>query len=158
MISEHGIDRLVRFLLCHGDDNAFAGGKPVGFDNNRSSVRGDVRVCLCHILKRGVLGCRNLVALHEGFGKVLGTFQLRRFSCGSENREIFRPKDIDDAFGKRCFGTDDRQGDVLFGGKVRQGLNVGNREIFKGRIGIRTGIARGYVNPGNVLALSQAPG
>ena len=107
-LSEHGIDCLVRFLLCHGDDNAFAGGKPVGFDNNRSAVFGDVRVCLRRILKGGVLGCRNLVALHEGFGKGLGAFKLRRFFGWSENRKVFRAKNIDDALGKRSFGADNR--------------------------------------------------
>ena len=56
----------MRFILGHGDYNAFAGGQTISLDDNRSAFGAYVFVSCLRIGKAFVFGCGNTLALHEG--------------------------------------------------------------------------------------------
>src|SRR6185503_1998801 len=76
--AEHHVDRGFRFRDAGCDHHAFAGGKPVGLDHDRRTLRAHIAL--------GRLGCgkafvgrgRNIVGLAKILGKTFGAFELRR--------------------------------------------------------------------------------
>ena len=108
--------------------------------------------------KAFVFSRRNTLAFHEGFGEVLGTFELSGFFGGAEDQETGGAENIDHALGKRGFGTNNRQIDFVFQSPVAQGFDVGDGEVFKAAVSARAGVAGSNPNFFNTFGFGKTPG
>ena len=91
---EHIVHGAVRGFNIHRDDDALAGGKAVGLDDDRRAFFVKIGVSLLGIRERFVVRRRNAVALHEGLGEILGAFQLCGFLRGAEDGKTFAAEDV----------------------------------------------------------------
>ncbi len=85
VVLEHEIDGFVRVFFGHGNNDTFACGQAVGFDDDRSTFAADISMSGFNIRKGLVFSCRDAVTLHEGFSEVLRRFQLSSFFGRSED-------------------------------------------------------------------------
>ena len=97
------------FGEAHRDDDTFAGGEAVGFDDDRCAAFVNVNMCCERVGKRLVDGGRDLMPHHEGFGEILRAFELSGGSGRSENGQTAGAERIDHTGGKRGFRPDDGQ-------------------------------------------------
>ena len=74
--AEHEVHGLMRLLQRQRHHDALARSKSVGLDHDRCALAIKVSVRRSGFGESFIVGRRNAVALHEGFGKSLGTFQL----------------------------------------------------------------------------------
>ena len=155
---EHGVDRRDRLLFGHGDDDAFAGRKPVGLHDDGRSLAANIGTGRLRILKRFVIGRRDLMTLHESLGKIFRAFKLRGSAGRAENLEPGTAESVHDASGKRRLGADDCQGDVVLTSKFDELVDCRPSHVFKPFGQRRTGIARRHVDLLNAFALRKPPG
>ena len=111
---QHIVNRRVRFVQSHGDHHAFACRQAVGLNHNRCAFLADVIVRRVGLLEGLVLRGGNAVFLHERFGEIFGAFQLRRRFGATENRQACGTEIVHNACRQRCFGADQREGNLLF--------------------------------------------
>ena len=118
-VAQHGVDRCVRFVQGRRDDDPFACGQAIGFDDDRCALCVYIAVGSSRVGKGLISSCWNAVTHHECFGKVLGAFELRGGARGSENFQTLSAKRINDTLCQRRFGAHDRQCDLLRTHKIR---------------------------------------
>ena len=70
IVGQHHVNRVVRFLVAHGDNNAFACSQAIGLNHNRRALRGHIIMRFCGTAKCRVSRGGNVVAYHKRFGKV----------------------------------------------------------------------------------------
>ena len=81
---EHRVNGGFRFGLGHCDNDAFAGGEAVGFDDDRGALRTNVSF-RCVDFGKGLIACgRDCVAFQKVFGKRFRPFELRCCFARSE--------------------------------------------------------------------------
>jgi hypothetical protein len=85
VVGEHHVDGGVRFGQVHGHHHALAGGQAVGLDDDGRALRVDVGVRLGGVGEGLEGGGRDLVALHEALGEILGGFELGRLARRPED-------------------------------------------------------------------------
>ena len=66
---QHELDGFMRLMQRHGHYHAFSGCQAIGLDHNRRAFFVHVGMRSHRIGKSFIVGRRNTVALHEGFGK-----------------------------------------------------------------------------------------
>ena len=74
---EHRVDGGQRLVERHRDDDALAGGKPVGLDDDRRALRADIAFRRRGIVEALVGGGRNVVVAAQILGEALRAFELR---------------------------------------------------------------------------------
>ena len=80
-----------------GDDHAFAGGKPVGLDDDRQGLRGEVGLGGARIVEAAVGGGRDGELAAQVLGEALGAFELRRRLGRAERLDPGRGQIVGDA-------------------------------------------------------------
>ena len=134
------------------------GGQTISLDDNRSAFGAYVFVSCLRIGKAFVFGCGNTLALHEGLGKIFGTFELSGFLGRAKNQETRGAENVDHTFGKGGFRTNDREVNLVFQGPVAQGFDVGDGEVFQAAVSGRSGVAGGNPNFFNTFGFGKTPG
>ena len=98
--------------------------------------------CFLRIIKI-LIGCgRNVIFLHEVFGKCFGTFQDCRIFPRSENAQALCLKYVHNTAYQRIIHTDDRQVDLFFFCKCCQFIELHGADIHALRILCDSRIAR----------------
>ena len=103
MVDEDVLKCTLSGVLVHRHGHALAGGQTISLDDDWSAVFMHVFLCERQIAERLVLGGRDVVAVHELLGEVLGTFNL---GCGlgrAERLDAGGGEIIHDAFDERDF-------------------------------------------------------
>ena len=98
------------------------------------------------------------MALHEGLGKGLGAFQLRRRLGRAKHAQAVLAKLIDDAGGQWLLGADHGQRYLFSSCPRPQRLHISDIYVLKPRIQRRSAIARCHVNRLHFGGLGQLPG
>ena len=106
------------------DDDAFAGGEAVGFDDDGDGEAGELLADFVERGAEGVGGGGDVVALHELFGEGLAGLEARGVLGGAEDAEVVRCELVDDAEGEGELGADDGEGGLLEDDDVDHGLEV----------------------------------
>ena len=126
--AEQHVDGGFGFGDCLRDDDAFAGGEPVGLHHDR-------RAFLAHIVFRGggalesfVGGGRNLVGLAQVLGEALGAFQPRRPFGRAEGLDAGRFQIVDNAGAERRLRPDHDEVDLVRLGESDHRRMVGGIE------------------------------
>ena len=104
----------MRLVQGHGHHHAFARRQAVGLNYNRRAFLADVIVRRIRLFEGLVLCGGDAVFLHERFGEIFGAFQLRRRFGATENRQACGTEIVHNACRQRCFGADQREGNLLF--------------------------------------------
>ena len=157
MTGKHVVDGGVSLFEGHGDDNALAGGKAVGLDDDRSTLGVDIGMSGLGVAEGFIVSRRNAVTLHEGLGEVLGAFKLCGLLCRTEDVKPLLTEFVDNALGKRCFGADHRKIDTVGAYKGCEFGNVGDGDVFKRSIGSSAGVTRGDVDVLDACTFGNAP-
>ena len=113
VVDEHHVDCGMSFRRGDCDDDALAGGQPVGFDDDRRALSVDVTMRRSGITKSRIRGGGYAMPHHETLGEILGAFELRCRLGGTEDAQTGCSEGVDDAIGERRFGPDDRQTDAF---------------------------------------------
>ena len=121
-----GIECLVE---CHGDDDALAGGKAVGLDDDWGALFLDVVAGCFGIGEDFVLGCRDAVLLHEVFGEGLGALDLGCEFARAKGLDAGLVHGIDDAIRQGDFRADDDEVDGLLLGELDEGFVVADVDV-----------------------------
>ncbi len=158
LVDQHMVDCGVGFVGGHRDDNAFAGGQAVGFDHDRRALALDVGVGLGRIGERLEPRGRDVVALEELLGEILGAFELRGGLRRPEDTHSARLEQIDDAGSQRRFGSDHGQIDLLTCGKSGERARIGDRHVHHVALARGTGVAGCDEHLLDVGALRDLPG
>ena len=95
------------------DDDAFACGEAVGFDDDGDGEAAELFADLIEGGADGVGGGGDVVALHEFFGEGLAGFELRGGLGGAEDAEAALSELVDEAEGEREFRADDGECGLL---------------------------------------------
>ena len=142
VVREHHLDCTVRFFQCHCYDNTLASGQAIGLDDDRCAFLRDVIVRGFDVGEGLVFRRWNGVALHEGLGEVLRTFQLCSFFARAKNFQATGTEQIDDTSSQRHFWADHGQGNMFFFDKIGQFVQIGNGHVLQALIKRCTAIAR----------------
>ena len=89
------------------EDDAFAGGEAVGFDDDGRMEEGDGFFELAGVRTDRVFGGGDLMALHELLSEGLAGLEARGGLGGAEDAEAAGLEGVDDAEGERQLGADD---------------------------------------------------
>src|SRR5207247_1329635 len=100
-------------LEIFGDDDAFAAGKAVGFDDNWRSMACDERLCGCRIAEAAVGRCRDLRAHAEILGEGLRRLDRGGRGARTEGSDPFGFECVDEPQYERRFRADDDEIDLL---------------------------------------------
>ncbi len=114
------------FFFRIGDDDAFASGESVRFDDQRRAEMIERGVQFGGVRYLRVARGWNAMALHEGLGKALAGFQLSSGLCGSEDGPASATEFIDDAEHERQLGSDDGEVRMDLIGKGDDGVHALN--------------------------------
>ena len=155
---QHEVDRGVRLGRCHGHHHALARGQSIGLDHNRRTLGVDVSVRRRGVGEALVVGRRDVVPLHEGFGKCLGAFKLRGSLRRAKNAQPVGAEFIDHAGRQRRLRTDHGQLDFFLLRPFAQGFDVGDRHRLIAHVVGRRAVARRHINLVHPAGLGQAPG
>ncbi len=132
-----------RFLCLEDglrDDNALAGGKPVGFDDYRWVLLAGVCLCLFQVGKAGATGAGDAVPLHEFLGEDLAGLYLGGALAGAEDGQAIGKECIGDARGEGTFRADDGKVDAFPLGEFQQRLDIFSFDIHVLRQFCRPGV------------------
>ena len=121
-----GIECLVE---CHGDDDALAGGKAVGLDDDWGALLLDVVAGCFGIGEDFVLSCRDAVLLHEILGEGLGALDLGCEFARAKGLDAGLVHGIDDAIRQGDFRADDDEVDGLLLGELDEGFVVADVDV-----------------------------
>ena len=113
ILGKHMVDGCMGFLQIHGHHHTFTGSQAIGFHHNGRTLDIDISMGLGGIFKHLVFSRRNTVPEHEGFGKGLGTFELRGRLRGAKNTQSVLAKFIHNAACQWGLGADYRQINVV---------------------------------------------
>ena len=111
LAGQHPAQFFLGLVKSRYDQHPLAGTEAVGLENIRGSQRFQKTAAFLDMLavEGGVCRCRYAVTLHEAFGKVLRSFQLRAGPGRSDHRNITKQgmtfEIIIDAFHQRIFGA-----------------------------------------------------
>ena len=117
----HGRKGLVAGLA---DNHALARCQAIGFDHDRYIAAPCVLDRLVQGLECGGCPGGDVVAKHQVLGESLAALDPGRAPGRAEDGEPGVLKPVDDAFGQRCFRTDDRQIDAVCTGVSCQAIDV----------------------------------
>jgi len=155
---QHEFNGFVRFVQCHGHDHAFAGGQAIGLDHDRHAFFIDIRVGGHCVVESFVVGRRNVVALHEVFGKSLGAFQLRGRLGRAKHPQAMLAKLIHQASGQRLFRPNHCKCYFFCSSPSTQRLRISDIYVNKPGIKGGTSVARCHINRLHLGRLGQFPG
>ena len=86
LLFHNGFDSGQCLLSCHGNDDALSEGQSVGFDDRRDLAGFYVLFRFFCIGEDFIFSGRNMIFLHEIFGKDLGALQDSRFGIWTKGR------------------------------------------------------------------------
>src|SRR5690606_28356433 len=157
---QHILDRLFRFLLGHGDDDAFAGRQAIGLDHDGRTFLTDVGQGLVHVGEVLVVGRGDLVASQEVFSEGLGAFQLGGRLGWAEDLQAFALEVVHDTFYQWGLRAHDGQGHAFLLGEVAQPFQVQNVNGDIANLGLAggAGIAWRYEHLFHLGGLGGLPG
>jgi hypothetical protein len=142
VVGEHGVDGGVGFVQAHRHHHALAGGQAVGLDDDRRALGVHVGVGGGGVGEGLVLGRRDLVALQELLGEVLGAFELGGEPGRPEDRQAGGAEGVHDAGGQRRLGADHGEGDLLGPDEVDQRRDGGDGHVLDAGLAGGAGVAR----------------
>ena len=87
---EHEIDGAERVLFGFGDDDAFTGGQPVRFDDDRQAQRLGVGFGRQRLAEAAIAAGRDAVIVAQILHEALGAFQDRALGAGAERLDARR--------------------------------------------------------------------
>ena len=133
-VAEHTAEHLLQFLLgfvqCRQDEHTLACAQAVGLQNVRGfqSIQKSQTLFLV-LAVEGLVACgRDVVALHESLGKVLGAFEygtgFRRAYDGDIRCALVLLQIVVDALHQRVFWADDHHIDAFLNNKLLDGFEV----------------------------------
>ena len=111
--AEHHVDGGQRLVQRHRDDDALAGSKPVGLDDDRRALRADIGLRRLGIVEALVGRGRNAVGAAQILGEALRAFELRGGFGRPERLDARGREIIDDACGERRLRPDHDQIDLV---------------------------------------------
>ena len=155
---EHIVNGPMGLIQIHGDDYALTGRQSVSLNNDRSTFTVHISMSRGGITESFIVSRRHPVALHEGFGKVLGAFKLCGSFSRSENLQSSASEVIHDTRSQRGFRTHHCEAYVIGCHKVSQPGDIGLCDIDQFFGHRSTGIAGSHKHGFNSFILSQAPG
>ena len=158
IFGKHMVNRRMSLFYAHGNHHALAGCQAIGFHHNRRTLGIHISMGFGSVFKHLVFSGANPVPEHEGFGKSLGTFQLRSLLCGAKNAQSVVTKFIDYACCQWGLGTDHRQINVVGLGPFTQRHFVGERYVVKVFLLSCATVAWGQVNALNLRRKIEFPG
>ena len=141
-----------------GHHHALAGGQAIGLDDDGRALLIDVGMGERRVGEGLVGSGRDLMPLHEGLGKGLRAFKLRRRLRRAEDAQATGTEVIDDAAGEWPFRADDRQRDLFALGEFGQVLEVGERQVVQPAVTGGAAIARCDIDRLNLGRLQELPG
>src|ERR1041384_271282 len=144
-------DRLFGFRNRLRDDDAFAPGQSIGFDNHRCAMLADVLLCSLRVVENFCLGGRNVVPQEELFRENLAAFEPGSGTVRSKDAQAPGAKPVGDAGAQWSFRADDGQIELVLCGK----RFIGDGHAL-GQLG-NTGIAGRAEQFCDAPALSQFP-
>ena len=153
------VDGIEGFFEGHGDDDAFASGEAVGFDDDWGALFLDVGAGFVGVGEDFVLGGRDAVLLHEILGEGLGAFDLGGELARAEGFDAGGVHGVDDAVRQRDFGADDDEVDGFVLGELDEGFVIADVDASDalGDVG-HAGIAGDGVELGGFWRLGEFPG
>ena len=157
VVKQHVVDGGVGFLKRGGHDHALARGQTIGFDNDGCPMLIHIGMGQACVFESLVIGGRDAMTLHEGFGKRLGTFKLSGCSGGAKDAQTVGPEFIDHPCRQRCFRTHHGQANIVVLRPFTQGHDVGEVHHLKVFISGHTCIAWGHVDHLHLRRLGQFP-
>ncbi len=158
LANRNAIDRNERLLAIVADDDPFAGGQAIGFDDDRRVVAlGEIGRGLPRIAEDVVVGGR-----HVGVAEQILAEHLACFELGSGLRRAERPQPrllegIDQPGRERGLGPDDREIDLVLPRELEQALDVGRRDIDVLGVERGAGVAGGHEHTLGPAALAELP-
>ena len=96
--------------------------------------------------------------LHEGFGKGLGTFELRGRTRGTENAQAVSTKLSDHASGQGGFGAHHRQANALGLRPFAQRTHIGDGNVLQILVTRSAAVSGGHIHGLYLGRLRQLPG
>ena len=140
-----------------GDDDAFAAGETVGFDDDGQGEAGEGGVGFLISGDLDGAGGGDGGAFEELFGEDFGAFEAGGGLGGADDVEIALAETVDDAGDQRGFGADDGEVDGEGFGEVGVTGDVSGRGEAAGELG-DAGVAGAGDEIGDLGRLGQAPG
>ena len=141
LVAQHPVHGRSGFLDGGCDDHALAGGEAVGLYHDGRSLLLDILAGFLRIVEGCMARGGDRVPHHELLGEILGGFKLRSGPGRAEYPEALCAELIDDAGGKRRFGTDHGQVHAFARGEVGQGPDIGQRNVLQAGLGGRAPVA-----------------
>ncbi len=144
---EHHVDRGMGLGEIGGDDDPLPRRQPVGLDDDRRALFGDVGLGRGGVGKAAIGGGRDALAGAQILHKALRAFECRRRRARAEGSDPLAFERIDQAGDKRRLGTDDDEIDRFPPAELDDALGVarGDRDAF--RLVGDSGIARRAEDP-----------
>ena len=136
------IDRRQRLIDRGGDDDALAGGQPVGFHDHRRAVRADVVLGRLGVVEALIRGGRDGVARAHILHQALGAFQRRRRRARAERLDARLLQPIDQSGDERRFRADDDEIDAIVARETHQSGDIIGRDRHQLGLARDAGIAR----------------
>ena len=152
VVLQHIFKRGIRFFGSHSHHHTFTGGQSVVFNHNRGSFGIQIAFRLLIILKSAISGSRDVVFVHQFFGKLLAALNACGGLCGGEDGKSCLMELVGDPIHQGRFRTNDGKIDALFlgeGAKCRSIVFVNGDQVHRSTGFLRnrqhSGIARGNV-------------
>ena len=146
VVEQHHVDGSMRFRCGHRNHHALARSQAVSLDDNRRALLVNVSMRSGGVAECLIRRCRNPVPLHKGLGEILRAFELCGFLRGAKNLQPARAEHIDDARRQRRFRPDHGEVNMLITRKIRQRVNIGDRQIFQIRFQSGAAIAWRHIH------------
>ena len=112
--------------VSFADDDALARGEARGFDDDGDGEAGELFADLVECGADAVLGCGEVVALHELFGEGFAGFELGCGLGGAEDAVAAFGELVDKTEGEGDLGADDGEGGLLDGDDVDELVEIGS--------------------------------
>ena len=158
LVAADASDGLDGFGARGADEHAFAGSEAVGLHHHRHvfavlEKRGGV----VGVAKHLVVGGRHVGMAQQVFAKDLAPLELGGVGTRAKDAQLGVGEGVDDAFGERQLGPDDRERDVVLRGELDQAGEVGGRDVDVLGVDRRARVSGGDENALDARALRELP-
>ena len=152
------LDGFKGFFLRGADDDAFACGESVGFnDEIRFLTRSDVVVRLGGAFKGLASGSRHEGAIENFLAEDLAPFHLGGLLARAKSAQTFRLEGVDKTGGQRRFRSNDGESNTVFFGKLNESREVFFRDRDVLGVDRRSGVTRRDINFIDARRLTEFP-
>ena len=131
-----------------GDDDTFAGGEPVGFDDDGDCARAEIGEGGGDFAEKRGGGGRDAVLEQNLFRENFGSFEASAVGCGAVDGDAGLDEAVGEAEGEGDFGADDDEFDFLALSEGDEAGDIIGGDGDAGRFEGDTGVAGGAEHAG----------